>query len=52
VNKNFQGKAGRFCEGWKFGEFAEREFTGKNGKGDALSPGKGYAFGRGEGHLG
>jgi hypothetical protein len=52
VDKNFQGKAGRFCGGWEFSEFAEREFTGKNGEGDALATGKGDPFGRGEGHLG
>jgi hypothetical protein len=52
VYKNFQGKARVFCGGWEFGEFAEREFSSKNRKGDALATGKGDPFGRGESHLG
>jgi hypothetical protein len=52
VDKNFQGKARGFCGGWEFGEFAQREFSSKNGEGDALATGEGYPFRRGESHLG
>jgi hypothetical protein len=52
VDKNLQGEARGFCGGWEFSEFAEREFSGKNGKGDASATGKGDSFGRGESHLG
>jgi len=45
VDKNFQGKAGGFCGGWEFGEFAKGKFTSKNGEGDALATGKGDSFG-------
>jgi hypothetical protein len=45
MNKNFQGKTGGFCGGWEFGKFAEGKFTSKNGEGDALATGEGYAFG-------
>ena len=36
----------------EFGEFAEGEFSSKDGEGDALATGKGDSFGRGESHLG
>jgi hypothetical protein len=52
VDENLQGKAGGIRRGGELGKFAEGEFTGENGQGDALAPGKGNALGRGEGHLG
>jgi hypothetical protein len=52
VDKNLQGKARGIARSRKFSKFAEREFTSKNRKGDALATGKGNPFGRGESHLG
>ena len=52
MDKNLEGKAGGVSGGWEFGQFAEGEFTGKNGKGDALATGKGDTLWGGEGHLG